>query len=165
MILAVAGCGRSTQKKYRFLMPSANGLKDRASIMFRGVQVGYITDIHVDSATPATPVVATAFLTDPGMRLLNGDTGRVGLSGLLGDKYIEIVRSSDTASGELAPGAAVQVSVGSSMLDGVTDFLDALSGFTRLPPEKQKQVAGQIRSIINAAAAENTGVTPAPGAH
>jgi ABC-type transporter Mla subunit MlaD len=152
LLLVAAGCDRSSNRHYQFNLPSAASLKDRATITFRGVPVGYITDIQQSSNQP-TAVIASGYITNPQMRLQTGDTARIIVRSLLGDPQIEIIRNADTGA-ELLIGSTVDVSPLPSAPSSITNLLDEASKFSRLPPEKQGQIAQQIRVLIDAADAD-----------
>ncbi|MDB6112229.1 MAG: MlaD protein, partial [Pedosphaera sp.] len=129
---------------YTFALPSANGLKDKADITFRGVQVGYVTDIRLAPATSniAPGIIATGYITNPQMRLILGDTARVITVKILAEPELEIVRVS--ASGPPLPaGSTIVASSTPSGLTSVADVADVLATAIEvrlLPPDKQRHV-------------------------
>jgi ABC-type transporter Mla subunit MlaD len=149
LLIGLAGCIRPRHNEYDFALPSAAGLKERAPITFKGIQVGYITNLRLASGE-AGPVVATGHITDANMRLFKGDTARVITVGLFADPQIEILRASDSGP-ELPAGSTVVATSLPSAISVFADLLDIVAEVRRLPPDKQKQVAQQIRAIIDEA--------------
>lgn len=145
----MTGCSRAPQKCYSFVLPSADGLKERTVIRFKGLRVGYIHDIRLDSGKAST-VVATGYITEPQMRVVSGDTARIIVPGLLANEEIEIIRGAD-AGAELPVGSAIPVAPRPGPPSALTNLLDVASEFLNLPADKQQQVAQQFRSIVEAA--------------
>lgn len=100
-------CSRGLQRQYLFSLKSTAGLRENAAITFLGVKVGHIADVRLN--TDGESAVATAYITNPEMRLRHGDTARVVIVGLLGDPEIEITRHSQ-AEPELDAGSRIAVS-------------------------------------------------------
>jgi hypothetical protein len=70
----------------------------------------------LSAAANGHSVVATGLITDPKMRLLQGDTARVIIPGLLAHPQIEIARSSQSGT-EVPVGSAVEVSLPKSTIN------------------------------------------------
>src|SRR5262245_47258825 len=122
LVVFATGCSRPSQRQYRFALQSSGDLKENADITFLGVRVGRVTALQL--AHDGQSVVATGSITDPKMRLLQGDTAQVTIGGLLADPHIEIIRSSQSGA-ELPVGSIVKTWLPKSIT---------------LPAEQQKQV-------------------------
>jgi len=107
LVVLATSCSVKARSEYTFKFQSTDGLGYRAPIKFLGVEVGYIRDLHL--APDGESVVATAYIMDPNMRILQGDTAHVVMTALLSAPEIEIVRSS-TNRAELPAGSTIEVS-------------------------------------------------------
>ena len=126
LAVLATSCGTKARSEYTFKFRSDDGLGDRAIIKFLGVEVGYIRNLHL--APDGESVVATGYITEPNMRILQGDTGQVVLTGLLGDPEIEIVRSSTNGT-ELPAGSTIVVS---TLSKEAKDFKHHANGLVRV---------------------------------
>jgi ABC-type transporter Mla subunit MlaD len=107
LIALATGCNRAPRRDYLFALRSTDGLKRNADITFLGIRVGYVGDLRLSS--DGKSVIGTGHITDPHMRLLQGDSARIILPGLLADLQVEITRSS-LPGGELPVGSTISVS-------------------------------------------------------
>lgn len=98
------------ERWYLFSLQSTAGLKENAPITFLGVKVGHIANIRL--SPDGGSVVATGAITNPEMRLREGDTARLATVALLADPEIQIVRPSPAAPAppELEAGSQLAVS-------------------------------------------------------
>ncbi|MBC8014985.1 MAG: MCE family protein [Sporomusaceae bacterium] len=79
-----------------------NGLKQGNSLRYAGVDIGYVKDIEVFPEG-----VKVTFVVNPGVKIPEGSTFRIGADGLVGEKHINITPPSQS-KGFLQPNAIVR---------------------------------------------------------
>ena len=94
------------ERDYLFSMKTSSGLHKNEAITYLGVKVGHIEEIRLSA--DGEGVVAAAFITDPQMKLRQGDTARVAFPSFFGTGEIQILRTSEGAA-ELAEGSTIPV--------------------------------------------------------
>lgn len=88
ILLALAACARSDDAlKVVAVLPNAAGLKEGASVTYRGVEVGTVENISFSD----TAVQIKLHFTRSDVPLRVGDQVRIATLGLLGDKIVDIV--------------------------------------------------------------------------
>ncbi len=88
ILLALAACARSDDAlTVLAVLPNAAGLKEGASVTYRGVEVGTVENISFSD----TAVQIQLRFTRSDVPLRAGDQVRIASLGLLGDKIVDIV--------------------------------------------------------------------------
>lgn len=134
--------------------PNANGIIKKADVRLAGARIGYVTD---------TPQIGpTASNVKVGLNIIQGITiprrmkFQVGSSGLMGDKFVEVVPESDFDPAKYDPNDPAQVLHEGDTISGIeTEGLEALQ---KKGTEVLEQLKDEIAELKEVTTKVNQGV-------
>jgi phospholipid/cholesterol/gamma-HCH transport system substrate-binding protein len=86
--------------------PNASGLLNGSQVLYRGAKVGFVADPPQISEGGQTVVVRCKINKD--VRIADNAKFRVGVYGLLGDRFVDVIPGNTPSTNYLEPGATVE---------------------------------------------------------
>jgi len=122
--------GRVETREYLLVgRGNVTGLNQQASVLYRGIPAGQVTDIRIDPADPRHILVAIEI--SAGLPITRGTRASLGYQGVTGLAYVQLTDSGDDPTpldGEA--GAPPRLPLAPGLMDQLTDTtLDALERF------------------------------------
>lgn len=128
---------------------SVAGLEVKSPVQVAGVQVGEVESIRLDNSTAEATI-----LLHPGVNLYKGTRAAVRSTGLLGEKYLELIPGRPE-EGFVANGATISQEEGSGDLDVLINQLNAIAADLRAVSASLRGAVGtdegkqQLVDIVN----------------
>jgi phospholipid/cholesterol/gamma-HCH transport system substrate-binding protein len=122
--------GRVETREYLLVgKGNVTGLNQQASVLFRGIPAGQVTDIRIDPANPRHILVAIEISAE--LPITRGTRASLGYQGVTGLAYVQLTDSGDDPTPlEGEGGAPPRLPLAPGLMDQLTDTtLDALARF------------------------------------
>jgi ABC-type transporter Mla subunit MlaD len=164
--MAFLGCHKSESFRFQVAFPDTQGVKKDTSVFYRGIQVGKVERIYLQSASSDqdTEVVLDIVLANASAKVREKDIIRATAFGLLGDRVIDIVPGA-SSSPLVASGSKLRGEIQPSLQE-VSVFLKELTEvapkFSFLPQQKKDELLKTFRAMVDREAEElRIGTQPA----
>ena len=114
-----------TRNTYELTVVFSNvgGIVKDASVLYGGIMVGKVRDIHLDQEGPLKVDVKLAIFN--GVKIRKDSKFVINQSGLLGDRYVDVIPQGSTAE-PLKPGDVVQGSSSVDLSEAIRSVVDVL---------------------------------------
>lgn len=156
MVLKFGSVGQSFKKYYslRVEFPNADGLIKGADVLLAGAKVGFVAEKPAISSNVSSVVIALNI--EEGVRIPRATKFKISMSGLLGDRYVEVVPNEGFTPATFDPNDPAQSWRAGELIQGTRE--GGLEALTKKGEATMDDLRGQLAELKELTARLRTGV-------